>query len=42
MSAYLWKLIFSGLKSTLTGDDIEEMKKKEQARVAKTFSPRST
>ncbi|MDO9552600.1 hypothetical protein [Rhodonellum sp.] len=26
---YWWKLIFSGLKSTLTGEDLEEMKKKE-------------
>lgn len=32
MFAYWWKLIFSGLKSTLTGGDLEELKKKEQER----------
>jgi hypothetical protein len=31
---YWWQLIFSGLKSTLTGDDIEEIKKKELAKRA--------
>ena len=29
MFAYWWKLIFSGLKSTVSGEDLEEMKKKE-------------
>jgi hypothetical protein len=29
MFAYWWKLIFSGLKSTLSGDDLDELKKKE-------------
>lgn len=28
MFAYWWKLIFSGMKSTLTGESLEEMKKK--------------
>lgn len=29
MFAYWWKLIFSGLKSTLSGDDLAELKRKE-------------
>jgi hypothetical protein len=32
MFAYWWKLIFSGLKSTLSGDDLAELKKKEADR----------
>jgi hypothetical protein len=28
MFAYWWKLIFSGMKSTITGESLEEMKKK--------------
>ncbi|SMD42065.1 protein of unknown function [Aquiflexum balticum DSM 16537] len=35
MFNYWWQLIFSGLKSTITGDDIEEMRKKELAKRAK-------
>lgn len=42
MFAYWWKLIFSGLKSTLTGDDLEQMQKKEQERMAEAVSPPST
>jgi hypothetical protein len=34
MFSYWWKLIFSGLKSTLTGDDLEKMKDKEAVRVS--------
>lgn len=34
MFAYWWKLIFSGLKSTLTGDDLEKMKEKEEERIS--------
>jgi|GEM_PF-1082852 len=32
MFAYWWQLIFSGLKSTLTGDDLEKLKIREQER----------
>jgi hypothetical protein len=42
MFAYWWKLIFSGLKSTLTGDDLEELKKKEQIRLAETTNSSKT
>lgn len=34
MFSYWWKLIFSGLKSTLTGEDLEKMKEKEAERVS--------
>jgi hypothetical protein len=40
MFAYWWKLIFSGMKSTITGESMEEMKKKavEKNSTAKTPS----
>ncbi len=34
MFYYWWQLLFSGLKSTLTGDELEDLKKKEQAKLA--------
>jgi hypothetical protein len=34
MFSYWWKLIFSGLKSTLTGEDLEKMKEKEAERLS--------
>lgn len=30
---YWWQLLFSGLKSTLTGDELDDLKKKEQAKL---------
>ncbi|MFD2199937.1 hypothetical protein [Shivajiella indica] len=42
MFSYWWKLIFSGLKSTLTGDDLEKLKKKELERVSGDNGPKNT
>lgn len=42
MFNYWWQLIFSGLKSTITGDQIEEMKKKELAKRNKANDSKET